>query len=230
MSAGKLKHPYITVRKEGKLSYGGSQSWSSHTIMKKYGCGAIAGTDLLLYLGLHKDYCKTGKTDIQKPENGLLEFENYMETAERMRHRYFGLIPGFGMPGWMLAAGINRYFQKNRIPLKASFGVTGRNLPNRIQTMLSHDIPVILSIGPNFPVPIKKYKLTFYRKKGENYQEACRTAAHYVMVTGVEGQWMRISSWGQEYYIKTEEYLDYVRRHSNFVVSNICYIRKRRIR
>lgn len=226
MALGRLKYPYIAVMNGGKLSYGGSQSWAKGTVMKKYGCGVIAGTDMLLYLSLHKDYC-IGHELNEKNRNGILEAEDYMETVQKMSRKYFPVIPGFGMPGWLLAAGINRYLRVNRIPLKASFGMFGRNLLSRIQAMLTHDIPVILAVGPNFPLPFRKHKLTFYRKSGEVYEEAAKTAAHYVTVTGMDGKWLRISSWGQEYYVNMTEYMDYVKKHSCFLVSNVCYLRKK---
>ena len=69
-----------------------------------------------------------------------------MELAETMRRHYFPVIPGLGMPGWLLSGGVNRYFRANRIPLKVSFGVLGRNFRNRIGAMLAHDIPVILAV------------------------------------------------------------------------------------
>lgn len=227
MGAGRLKHPYVAVQKDGKLSYGGNQSWDKSATLRKYGCGVIAGTDLLLYLGLHKEYCDAREFGLKEDECGIWDAEDYMNKVRKMRQKYLPLIPGFGMPGWILAAGMNRCFRKNRIPLKASFGVWNRNIPNRIHAMLSHDIPVILAVGPNFPIPCKRHKLTFYKKAGENYQEACKTAAHYVTVTGMNGQWMEISSWGNKYYVNLSEYMEYVKKHSSYFVSNICYIRKK---
>ena len=61
------------------------------------------------------------------------------------------MIPHFGMAGWMLVLGLNRYFSHERIGLRAAFGVLPRNLWVRISAMLAHDIPVILLVGPNFP-------------------------------------------------------------------------------
>ncbi|MBS5322501.1 MAG: hypothetical protein KHY34_02195 [Lachnospiraceae bacterium] len=228
MECGRLRHPYIAVMKEGRLSYGGNQQWSRKKAVQKYGCGVIAGTDLLLYLSLHKEYCKGKEFKNWEKENGILEAEEYMELAETMRRHYFPVIPGLGMPGWLLSGGVNRYFRANRIPLKVSFGVLGRNLRNRIGAMLAHDIPVILAVGPNFPLPLKKHKLTFYEKKGSAYEESCSVAAHFVAVTALDGPWMQISSWGKMYYINLCEYQEYVRRHSLFLISNIFYIRKRK--
>lgn len=227
MKSGRLKYPYIAVTEAGKLSYGGNQSWYKGRVIQRYGCGAVAGTDLLLYLSLHKEYCR-GKEFLEiSGENGILDTEQYLENFQKMKRRYFPVIPGFGMPGWLLASGVNRYFRRNRIPLKASFGVLGRNMGSRTGAMLAHDIPVILAIGPNFPVPVKKYKVTFYQKVGEEYNAACETAAHFVTVTAMEGDWMKVSSWGKEYYINVKEYENYVKKHSCFLVSNLLYIRKK---
>lgn len=228
METGRLKNPYIAVMKDGKLSYGGNQGWGKGKTLQKYGCGVIAGTDMLLYLSLHKEYCKGREFKSQGLESGIPEADVYMEAVKKMRRKYFPVIPGFGMPGWLLCAGMNRYFLKNRIPLKASFGMLGRYMDSRGSAMLTHDIPVILAVGPNFPIPLRKHKLTFYEKQGEAYKAVCQVSAHYVVVTGWEGQWLQISSWGKKYYICQWEYQEYVRKHSSFLVSNICYIRKRK--
>lgn len=225
MNTERLRYPYIAVMKDGQLSYGGNQEWGKSLVLKKYGCGAVAGTDVLLYLSLHKEYCRANEFQGQN-ENGIFEEAPYMELVNTMKKRYFPLILGFGMTGWQLAAGCNRCFRRNRIPLKASFGVFRKNIWNRLHAMLSHDIPVVLSVGSNVPIPSKKYKLAFYEKREGTYREACKTAAHYVTVTGMDAQWLRISSWGKEYYISRREYMDYVKKHSSFLVSNILYIRK----
>ena len=88
-------------------------------------------------------------------------------------------------------------------------------------------IPVILAVGPNFSLFRKKHKLNFYVKNGEEYTFACQTAAHYVTVTAMEEQYLKISSWGKEYFINVQEYADYVKRYSSYFVSNVFYIRKR---
>ena len=116
MKIVRLKYPYVAVMKDGSLSYGGNQGWFSGNVLKKYGCGVIAGTDVLLYLSLHKEYCRS-KEFKEEEDSGIWEEERYQQLVRTMHHRYFPLIPGFGMPVWFLAAGMNHYFRKNRIPL-----------------------------------------------------------------------------------------------------------------
>ena len=92
--------------------------------------------------------------------------------------------------------------------------------------MLSDDIPVILAVGPNLPFVWKKEKLTFYTKNHEgNLLPTAKTKAHFVTVTGRDGAWLRISSWGKEYYISIREYREYVKSHSSFLVSNVIDIK-----
>lgn len=90
--------------------------------MSGYGCGTIAATDILLYLDLHKDYCKGKEFQEEEKGNGILDAEVYEKCVETMRKKYFPIIPGLGIPGWLLGIEVNRYFIKNRIPLKAAFG------------------------------------------------------------------------------------------------------------
>ena len=63
-------------------------------------------------------------------------------------------------------------------------------------------------------------------KADGSYVPSSSAIAHYVTATGCDGDWLRISSWGSEYYIKRSEYDDYVRRHSASLVSNILMLRK----
>lgn len=227
MRVVRLKHPYVAVMKDGSISYGGNQGWFQSNTIKKYGCGVVAGSDLLLYLSLHKEYCRGREFKKEEDDNGIWGEEKYQELIKTMNRRYFPVIPGFGMPGWLLAGGMNYYFRRSRIPLKVSFGVLRRNIWNRTAAMLAHDIPVILAIGPNFSIFRRKYKLNFYVRKGEEYTCTCQTAAHFVTVTAMEGKYLKISSWGKEYYIDMQEYMDYGKKHSSFLVCNIFYIRKR---
>ena len=71
-------------------------------MIQKYGCGVAAGTDLLLYLSLYKESCASSLLGKMTEGSGILETEQYLECAKKMRHSYFPVIPYFGMPGWLL--------------------------------------------------------------------------------------------------------------------------------
>ena len=40
-------------------------------------------------------------------------------------------------------------------------------------------------------------------------------------------EWVKIASWGRSYYIRIDEYDDYVNRYSNFLFSNLVLIRQK---
>ena len=45
-----LQHPYPSVLHANTRSYGGRQQWSARWDLRRCGCGAVAMTDLVLYL------------------------------------------------------------------------------------------------------------------------------------------------------------------------------------
>ncbi|POP36169.1 hypothetical protein C3R19_21330, partial [Blautia producta] len=71
MQRSSLHNPYPVIEKDGVLSFGGNQAWSDSAVMRKCGCGVIGGTDLLLYLSLHKDICRTELFQEAYLENGI---------------------------------------------------------------------------------------------------------------------------------------------------------------
>ena len=115
MQRSSLHNPYPVIEKDGVLSFGGNQAWSDSAVMRKCGCGVIGGTDLLLYLSLHKDICRTELFQEAYLENGILELPEYMSYVNYFRKKYLPVIPHFGMAGWMLVLGLNRYFRHERI-------------------------------------------------------------------------------------------------------------------
>lgn len=204
-----LKHPFIQIETKREKSFGGNQAWFPYKFLRKVGCGVISATDVLLHL--------KGKQQLTKLE--------YLDFAKYIWRKYLPVIPGFGINGITLMVGLNRYFFKKNLPYKASWKISGRKMLPRIDEMLKKDIPVILSVGPNFPKFWRKEKLSFYKKTDDGRCiPSVKTCAHYVTVTGREGQWFQISSWGKEYYIDIREYQNYVKRYSSYLLSNIICI------
>lgn len=225
-----LKKSYVSILHRGEMSYGGSQMWFEDKTLRGYGCGLIAAADLLLYLGEEKLSAAVKETDgagdIQKKE--AAEETVYAAYIQRMR-KHFTVLPRLGMPGWLLAFQLWIYFLKKGCFYKIWWGFSRRKRDAAIAGMLRADIPVILSIGPNFPFIWGKHKVRFYRKREDgSYVYEQSTSAHYVTVTGIDREWYRISSWGKEYYISRREYAEYVKKHSLGLYSNICHIRRRR--
>jgi len=88
MQRSSLHNPYPVIENDGTLSFGGNQAWSDSAVMRKCGCGVIGGTDLLLYLSLHKDICRTELFKEAYLENGILELPEYMNYVNYFRRKY----------------------------------------------------------------------------------------------------------------------------------------------
>ena len=220
-----IGHSYISVRRGHTHTFGGSQMCSASKTMREVGCGVIAALDLLLYLNrFHlNNQCDMFSVAL---EDGSIDEKEYDELARALSRRFFPIIPKLGINGLLLAVGLNAFFFRYRFPFRASWGVGSRRLAGRIEDMLSRDIPVILSIGPNFPLFWRKNELNFYsRISNGEMKHACSIRSHYVTVTGMDESYFRISSWGREYYIDRREYFAYIRQNSGSIVSNIMYIR-----
>lgn len=223
-----LKHPYVSVSSGPAVSYGGNQMCSENKTERTVGCGAVAALDLFLYLcRYHSDPRQHGQNDVF-PSVWPLDRQQYLSLLHEYRKKYFPLIPGHGINGVSLAIGINAFFLKYRLPFFAFWGVPYARLWSSVQELLEQDIPVIFSIGPNFPLFWQHHQLRFYVQRSDGaYIPGPQTHAHYVTITGMDDQWIRIASWGRKYYINREEYLAYVKKYSIHLVSNILYIRKK---
>ena len=222
-----LKHAYPSVEKDGGSSYGGNQAWYPGTTMRRSGCGVVAAMDLLLYLHRNREGCRT-EAFSKVPKNGPIPLAMYNLLSDHLRRKYFLVIPCLGMNGLTISAGLNGYFRSNHLPLRANWAVWGENIWENVEQMLLDDLPVILAIGQNAPFFWMKHKVRLYGKVSEEkYQPACAVKAHYVTITGMDQCWLRVSSWGKEYYINREELERYIQRYSSYLFSNIVFLKKK---
>ncbi len=220
----KLRHKYVSVRYGSLVSYGGNQRQASGKLLRRCGCGVVAAADLLVYLSAHE-------TDLppllERSEN--IPASEYNALLKELQTHYLPLIPHFGLSGWLMALGLNRFFLRKHWPVRAFWGVRSGRLQRCIAQMLSRDMPVILAVGPNLPLFWRRKSLTLYKKTpAGNYRPAGGTCAHYVTITAADDQWLRVSSWGQAYYIRWQDFQHYVQQYSNYFASNILYLRPKR--
>ncbi|MCR5663951.1 MAG: hypothetical protein K6G17_03615 [Oscillospiraceae bacterium] len=224
-----LSHPYISVDYGGRPSYGGSQMKSGSKTVSGAGCGLVAGLDLLLYL------LRVNGGSCGFPIDKLTETEKSLPAgvynlALKELRRCLPLIPGHGINGLFLSLGLNAFFVRHRLPYSVSWGVPYKKLWPTVQRMLEQDLPVVFSIGPNFPRIWKREKLALYAERpGGEKTEADRTQAHYVTVTGMDERWLRISSWGRMFYIDKGEFLRFVQESSTRLFSNILVVHKKAV-
>lgn len=219
-----LQNPYVSVEYSGRPSFGGDQRCCGGKVLQSCGCGVVAALDMLLYLNRwHSDVHISEFADLCAASP--LPQPAYEQALEMLRRAYFPLFYPFGMNGLALSLGTNLFFKRHGLPYKARWSVPRAELWQHIGEMLERDLPVIMAVGPNFP--------RFWQKKGANF---CRLSpegrfvpivsarAHFVTATGLDNEWVEISSWGGRYYLGREEFARYTKECSNSLLCSILYV------
>ena len=222
-----LQNPYISVYVHGRASFGGGQQFSGNTMIRRCGCGVIAATDLLLYLSRNHPF---GAVDFFAGLLGEqpLPFPAYDAAILRMNRRYFPMIPYAGINGVMLMAGMQRFLHEHGMPYSARWCIFQGALWKHVEDMLLEDIPVIMSVGPNFPVIWGNQRVRFYiRTTDGKYIASSGAKAHFFTITGMDETWLQISSWGRLYYLRREEFTQYARKYSTGFACNILLVERK---
>ena len=204
-----LKRPYPRIQCAETSSCGGDQGWFADENFRRCGCGVVACADTLLYL--------RGRTALPR--------EEYIRYVNSMR-KFFPLIPRRGIDGVRLAIGMNVCLRREALPLRAGWSASGRRFWDRLAAMLADDLPAVLSVGPGFPRVWSTEALALYRRTEDGrYVEAGRARAHFLTATGLDDEWIRVSSWGQELYIGRAAYERYMRENSTALLTNLLQLR-----
>ena len=223
------------------------------SLIHHYGCGVIALTDLFLYWALTLKDGKDTLAGQYIDEHGKITKEKYMALVEEVRTKYAFIFGRAGTFAFQLTMAINRYIRENHIDheAKLDLGLGDLTMLKRIQTMLNSNQPVILMIGHSFPIlnfsKIKK-GVPFYRQrlgmsskvKGQHepyakYELVKKGAfGHFVTITDMiidehpehthEHIMLKITSWGNEYYISYHHLRRYINTYSTPYLSAIITI------
>ena len=218
-----LKNVYPKIKSGSTMYYGGNQMLSADPGIRKCGCGIVAALDVLLYLTRYgdsssSDFLSTARSDV-------IIAEEYDRLLRYLNRHYFHIVPPFGTNGLFLSIGMNLIFRRCGMPYHAAWGVRESRLWDTMNSMLANDIPVVLAVGPNFPRFWRRDNVSFYSVSDDgDYRKSTETRAHFIAVTGIETDWLRISSWGQKLYINRAEFREYVRHSSNNYLSSILKI------
>ena len=219
-----LKRPYLGVRLGGSVLYGGSQTLLKQRFLRLSGCGAVAGVELLRYLLPEGE--KAGPVS-GAPEKGI-SADEWRPMLVRMAHRWFHVIPRVGMTGLALAVRLDLFFLLHRLPYRARRCFSGKKLFSRMEEQLGRDVPVILTIGRNFPCFWKKERVPFYVKAADgSLLRVSGATGHFVTVTGMDERTLTISSWGKRFLVLRDDLTEYVRRHGTWLTTNMILVRKK---
>lgn len=217
-----LKNPCVCLIGPDGTDYGGSQRLLSSAVLRRCGCGIVAAADLLIYLSLYHGLSTPLTDDIFVPE---MSVRRYNDLCSRLSRSWLPVIPGLGKTGPALSLGLNSLFRKYQLPLRAVWCSSRAKLFSRIEGMLRADLPVILSIGQNFPIVWEKNHVSMRSlSPSGSISSETPVKAHYVVVTGIDDEKLRVSSWGRMYYIDRRDFMDYSRRHSLPTTCNILLL------
>ncbi len=172
---------YVPIVRNSKTSYGGSQMWfpksnwnSIEHIIHTYGCGTIATADMFLYLALQKKEINTTVTAIALQDSIQILYDNYLSYVLEVHNKYTKTKRYLAVLGPSLARAINNYSNQFSLGYVATWKwrLSYYEMLDQIESMLSQDIPVILSIGPNTPKFWGRHGISFYEHKEIQYQAA----------------------------------------------------------
>ena len=204
-------------------AFGLSQNWSSLPRIRGWGCGPTAALMVLGYLHKHHPYGRS------VPFQGLPDAptkEVCTTLLDTVGKRYFPVLYRFGMNGLTLAACMNHYFRRYKMPFQASWCCHREKALERMGQMLDSGIPVILSVGPDFPLLWQKHPLPLYASP-DAAAASTTVQAHYMVATGMENGWLELSSWGRKYYLPLAAWREHHKYHSGHLVDGIVSIRCR---
>lgn len=216
-----LSHPFWPVATDGGSAFGLSQSWSSHARLRGWGCGPAAALMVLGYLHL---YHLHGRSSPLQALSAVPTREESAAQLDTVGRRYFPVLPRYGMNGLSLAVCLNRYFRLHRMPYRAAWCSSREKALSRMARMLDHDIPVIFSVGPDFPLLWQKHPLALYAAPGDK-TPAASVRGHYMIATAMENGWLELSSWGRKYYLPLAAWREHHKYHSGHLVDGIIFIR-----
>jgi len=157
----------------------------------------------------------------------------YRDFLDSLNGTYAKVRRVLGLNGFSMARGFNSYAKMNRMPFRAKWGVRKKDILTDIRRMLSEDIPVVLSVGPNLVPGRKNPGVNFYPAEDKTRSQSVRVLDHYVTVTGVEKEddkiFLQIYSWGKMYLVDFDEYMRYIKSQppliGSLVTSILCVTR-----
>ena len=229
MSKISLSENYIQVTDElgHKIGFGGNQNWFSKepwNNISGQGCGMIAAMDFSLYV--------TGARFIELPEYQKLS-EGFIKRNPFVNFSMHEFSKaGFSLG--VLPRQICRYINHSCPGIKASWdGVHGhKDMLEKMKAMISEDIPVIWAIYRfNRRLPLYDWD-----SRNNAYTIIGTTNSHYVnAISVIENPelpvhkiMIEISSWGRQFFIDYDEYLEFVGSSIlSRYCSNIVSIRKK---
>ena len=139
---------------------------SKDYLIRNYGCGTIATADLFLYLARQNEAFRSPEIISALNTAGSINYHNYEAYVRLINDRYTKTQRYLAVLGPRIAHAFNHYSKAHGLKFHAEWKWTLSyyDMYETISEMLSEDIPVILSIGPNTPKLWGKKGIPFYQR------------------------------------------------------------------
>ena len=223
--------PYLRIKDNDRRSFGGSQTWFEKKDgffdrTRHYGgCGLVAVSDFMLWYCLKNRLLpKHFPPSILNGGDYVLEKGEYLEFLRYVSTHGYPILPKLGSFSFAMAAFVNRFL--NSVESSKRIKFLWQNDPKKrlllAEESIKNGYPVLLIIGPRVLSP-RKRGINFYRMSpdGKLHLSHRNVSGHFVMLTGIcryqdlkKPVLFEISSWGEKFYISSEEYTKYVHQCS----------------
>jgi len=181
-----MSMPPKIIDKNGSASYGGSQMWLPDKVLLNSGCGVIAGLDAIMRL--------KGEESLPKDDyiNRFFDAKDYIrpiivgknrESRQLFGHEFLG---SFGVSAARFKKGVKKLAAKEGLKVKVK--------PFRFRWW--EKIPKYLESGDPLIMLITAPFNNVAVVAPNGFRNMC--GFHWVTITGIEGDTLRVSSWGWE--------------------------------
>ena len=181
-----MSRPPKIIDRNGSASFGGSQMWLPDKMLLNSGCGVIAGLDAIMRL--------KGEESLPKDDyiNRFFDAKDYIRPIIVSKNREPRNIFGHEFLG-SLGVSASR-FKKGIKKLAAKEGLKIRLKPFRFKWW--EKIPKYLESGDPLVMLITAPFNNVTVVSPSGYKNMC--GYHWVTITGIEGDTLKVSSWGWE--------------------------------
>ena len=227
--------PWIQVRNGGRLSFGGSQMWFEKAAgfrqktLHMGGCGLVAVCDFMLWYSIKNQRVpKNCPPSFLRGSDFILEKQEYLDFLQYTARSGYPIFPKLGSFSFEMAGFINHFLSSmgSKERIRFLWQNDPKKRPRLAEESVRRGYPCMLIIGPHFLSPGKR-GVNFYRmdSAGKLHLAHRDVHGHFVTLTGVfhpedlkKPVLFEISSWGEKLYLSSEEYTQYIRKHSSPIV------------
>ncbi len=208
--------------KKGNVSYGSSQNWLyneklqiGNKFLQENGCGLIAFCDVVAYTTIIQDY-GDDIIGLRFNDDNTLDYDTYINYINKISKAYVD-IDEYGITSKELKNSFNYFYVDNALHSSAKIISWDCDMYDTIYNNIRNDYPVIMRISycKGLTNDSENETINLYTLQNGKFEGIGKVGEHYVTITGIVKDtigskiWLKVSSWGNCYYIDYDEYINY---------------------